>query len=245
MAESQLSSILLLLCLSVVIYYLTRPTTVKNEGTIDPNNDAIETDSDQDTTVENTDVSGYNNTNDTYASVNQQEQAVATNAAVTNAAVTNAAVTNAAVTNATVINAPAPIATNAVANQQAVNSYVPNEYSSGASLEFAYDKPVPEGTDTKGIDFNRNNVVEYDNKDYLPQDVNDEWFETDFTSAQNRVDDNNLVTTDRYVIGINTVGQSLKNPSYDLRGTIPNPKFTVSPWNNSTYEPDFNIKSLC
>ena len=44
---------------------------------------------------------------------------------------------------------------------------------------------------------------------------------------------------------INTVGQSLKNGSHDIRGTIPNPKFSVSPWNNSTYEPDYNIKPLC
>ncbi len=29
------------------------------------------------------------------------------------------------------------------------------------------------------------------------------------------------------------------------RGTIANPKFSVSPWNNSTYEPDYNIKPLC
>ena len=48
-----------------------------------------------------------------------------------------------------------------------------------------------------------------------------------------------------YHIGINTIGESLKNASYYIRGTIPNPKFVVSPWGNSTYEPDFNLKPLC
>ena len=58
------------------------------------------------------------------------------------------------------------------------------------------------------------------------------------------VEDANLVTTDRYIIGVNTVGQSLKNPSYDLRSAPACPKFVVSPFLNSTIEPDFNIKSL-
>ena len=54
-----------------------------------------------------------------------------------------------------------------------------------------------------------------------------------------------LISYLKKLIGVNTVGQSLKNASYDIRGTIANPKFAVSPWNNSTYEPDTNIKPLC
>ena len=54
-----------------------------------------------------------------------------------------------------------------------------------------------------------------------------------------------LINTDKYVIGVDTVGQSLKNATWDLRGTIANPKYSVSPWNNSTYEPDYNLKALC
>ena len=46
-------------------------------------------------------------------------------------------------------------------------------------------------------------------------------------------------------IGTDTVGQSLKNATYDLRSAPPNPKFVVSPWQNSTIEPDYNIKPLC
>ena len=114
----------------------------------------------------------------------------------------------------------------------------------GASLDSAFMGAVPPNTATDAVDFNRNNVTEYDSSSFLPQEVNDEWFDTDFTKAKYTLNDDKMINTNRYMIGVNTVGQSLKNPAYDIRGTIPNPKYTVSPWNNSTYEPDTNIKAL-
>ena len=105
--------------------------------------------------------------------------------------------------------------------------------------------PLPPGTKPDAIDFKKNNVDKYNSKDFLPKQVNDEWFETDFSLAKYQLNDDKLINTEKYIIGINTVGESLKNASYDIRGTIPNPKFIVSPWNNSTYEPDFNLKPLC
>ena len=94
------------------------------------------------------------------------------------------------------------------------------------------------------INENEKNKLKFDAGDLLPREVNNQWFETDFSHAQVGVEDANLVTTDRYIIGVNTVGQSLKNPSYDLRSAPACPKFVVSPFLNSTIEPDFNIKSL-
>lgn len=91
---------------------------------------------------------------------------------------------------------------------------------------------------------NEEKKLKFNAGDLLPKDVNKDWFETDFSNAQVNVDDNNLVVTDRYIVGVNTVGQSLKNASYDLRAAPPNPKMTVSPWLQSTIEPDFNIKNL-
>lgn len=41
-----------------------------------------------------------------------------------------------------------------------------------------------------------------------------------------------------YHLGINTVGQSRKNANYQLRSDPPNPKDTVSPWMQSTVDPD-------
>jgi hypothetical protein len=115
----------------------------------------------------------------------------------------------------------------------------------GTDLTTAFMPPLPPGTKPDAIDFKKNNVDKYNSKDFLPKQVNDEWFETDFSLAKYQLNDDKLINTEKYIIGINTVGESLKNASYDIRGTIPNPKFIVSPWNNSTYEPDFNLKPLC
>ena len=120
-----------------------------------------------------------------------------------------------------------------------------NMTSEGADLDSAFQRPIEKGVRPDTVDLNRNNVKKYDARDFLPKEINDEWFDTDFSQAKFNINDDILINTERYVIGVNTVGQSLKNASYDIRGTIPNPKFTVSPWNNSTYEPDFNLKSLC
>ena len=65
----------------------------------------------------------------------------------------------------------------------------------------------------------------------------DDWFDT---SVQPDFDE-----TYDYMIGIDTVGQSLKNASHDIRGTVPCPKINgVSPWGNSSIEPDYNITGL-
>jgi len=129
-----------------------------------------------------------------------------------------------------------------------VANFDPNDedYDYGATdLTTAFMPPLPPGAKPDMVDFKKNNVDKYNAKDFLPKQVNDEWFETDFSLAKYQLNDDKLINTEKYIIGINTVGESLKNASYDIRGTIPNPKFIVSPWNNSTYEPDFNLKPLC
>jgi len=40
------------------------------------------------------------------------------------------------------------------------------------------------------------------------------------------------------MIGIDTIGQTLKNPNLQLRSEPAIPKQQVGPWNNSTFEPD-------
>ena len=120
-----------------------------------------------------------------------------------------------------------------------------DESSLGAELAGAYQLSVPAQNSLSIVDINKQNLQDYNAKDFLPKEINDQWFDTDFSQAKTNINDDKLINTERYVIGINTVGQSLKNASYDIRGTIANPKFSVSPWNNSTYEPDYNIKPLC
>lgn len=96
----------------------------------------------------------------------------------------------------------------------------------------------------KLIKENNENKLKFLATDLLPKEVNKDWFETDFTQNKGELKNDNLIMTDRYVIGVNTVGQSLKVPSYDLRPAPSCPKITVSPWNQSTAEPDYNIKAL-
>ena len=128
-----------------------------------------------------------------------------------------------------------------------VNDFKATEVNDGigADLIQAFKIPDVPGITADLVNTNKNNVSKYNAKDYLPKEINEKWFDTDFSQAKFNINDDKLINTERYIIGINTVGQSLKNASYDIRGTIPNPKFSVSPWNNSTYEPDYNIKPLC
>lgn len=143
-------------------------------------------------------------------------------------------------------NMPAPFDYSNIPDQSI--SYQPNDesgYDDASPLGMAFTSPLAPGSSSDVVDFKKGNVDNYNAKDFLPNEINDEWFETDFSLAKYQLNDDKLINTDRYIIGINTVGSSLKNGSYDLRGTIANPKFNVSPWNNSTYEPDFNIKPWC
>jgi hypothetical protein len=133
-------------------------------------------------------------------------------------------------------------------NQPTVSDFTANDQMGndfGTELSSAFMAPLPPGTNPEVVNFKKVNNDNYNAKDFLPKQINDEWFETDFSLAKYQLNDDKLINTERYMIGINTVGQSLKNATYDIRGTIANPKLVVSPWNNSTYEPDFNLKPLC
>jgi hypothetical protein len=72
--------------------------------------------------------------------------------------------------------------------------------------------------------------------DLLPKDANLKWAQINPSSAGDITDKNFL--TAGYHLGINTVGQSLRNANLQLRSEIPNPQVAVSPWLISTIEPD-------
>jgi hypothetical protein len=83
-------------------------------------------------------------------------------------------------------------------------------------------------------------------KEFLPKEINENWFETNLNNAQNELEQDKLIEVNRFCYGIDSVGSSLKNASRDIRGSgTSNPKLVVSPWMNSSYEPDLNIKSWC
>ncbi len=78
--------------------------------------------------------------------------------------------------------------------------------------------------------------------DLLPQGANSKWAQVNPTGAGEITDQNFL--TAGYHIGINTVGQSLRNANLQLRHEPPNPQIPVSPWGISTIEPDSRMNGL-
>lgn len=78
--------------------------------------------------------------------------------------------------------------------------------------------------------------------DLLPKDANLKWAQINPSSIGDITDKNFL--TAGYHLGINTVGQSLRNANLQLRSEIPNPQVAVSPWLISTIEPDIRPVSF-
>jgi hypothetical protein len=72
----------------------------------------------------------------------------------------------------------------------------------------------------------------------MPQDVQ-EWWEVHGDNKDDLEKDGIYSVT-----GINTIGQSLKNPSWDIRGDIPQSKYNIGPWHNSSIEFDPNYSGL-
>jgi hypothetical protein len=73
--------------------------------------------------------------------------------------------------------------------------------------------------------------------DLLPEDSNSQWAQVNPTGAGD-IQGKNFLSAGA-LIGINTIGQSLRNANLQLRAEPPCPQSAVSPWNISTIEPDF------
>jgi hypothetical protein len=79
-------------------------------------------------------------------------------------------------------------------------------------------------------------------QELLPADANSTWAQVN-PCGQGNVGDENLLTAGHHV-GINTVGQTLRNANLQLRSEPPNPQMKVSPWMQSTIEPDSNRRGM-
>ena len=78
--------------------------------------------------------------------------------------------------------------------------------------------------------------------DLLPRDANSLWAQVN-PSGQGSLADQNFLTAGFHV-GINTVGQTLRNANRQLRSEPLNPQVKVSPWMQTTIEPDINRRPL-
>lgn len=76
----------------------------------------------------------------------------------------------------------------------------------------------------------------------LPGDANSTWAQVN-PAGQGSVADQNFLNAGHHV-GINTVGQTLRNANLQLRSEPPNPQVKVSPWLQTTIEPDTNRRAL-
>ena len=74
-----------------------------------------------------------------------------------------------------------------------------------------------------------------DPSDLLPKDINSDWSNVNPANAD--LKNINLLSAGQ-LIGINTVGSSLRNPSLQERSEPVIPKTNIGPWNNSTIEAD-------
>jgi hypothetical protein len=90
---------------------------------------------------------------------------------------------------------------------------------------------------SKPADSNRSAIASPN--ELLPTDANSQW------AALNPVNMNqgSILAGDMlqagYHIGLDTIGQTLKNANLQLRSDPIIPKQDVGPWNQSTYEPDY------
>ena len=79
-------------------------------------------------------------------------------------------------------------------------------------------------------------------QELLPNDPNSKWAQVN-PMGQGDIAGKNYLSAGA-LIGVNTIGQSLRNANYQLRSDPPNPQVKVSIWNQSTIEPDSNRRPL-
>jgi hypothetical protein len=97
---------------------------------------------------------------------------------------------------------------------------------------------VPAGctTNTHGLSPVARANANYDPSELLPKDINSQWAQ--LNPAGNADFKNVNLLKAGHLIGIDTVGSSLRNANLQERSEPPNPTTSVSPWLNTTIEPD-------
>jgi hypothetical protein len=118
-------------------------------------------------------------------------------------------------------------------------------YVGGSSTSGAAPMPAQEGDNEVYSDVNavssQNGVSkknqEQNPADLLPKDTNSQWAQLNPT-GQGDLANINLLKAG-YHIGIDTIGQSLRNANLQIRSEPPNPQVNTGIWNQSTITPDF------
>jgi len=93
------------------------------------------------------------------------------------------------------------------------------------------------GTPSQGIPTSCSKPNIQNPADLLPKDNNSQWAQLN-PSGKGELANINLLKAG-YHIGIDTIGQTLRNANLQIRSEPPNPQLYVGPWNTSTISPDF------
>lgn len=142
----------------------------------------------------------------------------------------------------------------AVANSQAranrANSVVAPSDSMEPTSEVRASEQLGKNEMSAPVQFNRTPSSCYPqealtSKDLLPNDesANITEFNQNYPIGQGILNGINFLSSG-YSIGVNTVGQSLRNANRQLRSEPPNPQVSVSPWMNSSIGPDLLRRPL-
>ena len=131
---------------------------------------------------------------------------------------------------------------NATQNATPLNTTVSPDTPPSTPVSEGFESPSPmpfAAASTPSNCYPKNQLAP---QELLPNDPNSKWAQVNPQGAGDIAGKNFLNAG--ALIGVNTVGQSLRNASWDLRSEPPNPQVNVSPWLNSTIEPDVNRRVL-
>ena len=170
--------------------------------------------------------------------------AAATNAA--NAANANAAAANAANSARANANRAVNSAQRAAQSNAAVSARTTPQTAPGVRAS----EPIGNNEMSLPVQFNRTPSQCYPQNtltagDLLPSEESKEIseFNQNYPIGEGVIKGINFLSSG-YHIGVNTVGQSLKNANRQLRSEPPNPQVSVSPWMNSSIGPDLLRRPL-
>ena len=132
-------------------------------------------------------------------------------------------------------------------NHSMPQQYMNSKPSSGSSAGVRPAEPLGQNevfasangvqTSMPGIPSSCSNPNIQNPAELLPKDSNSQWAQLN-PSGKGELANVNLLKAG-YHIGIDTIGQTLRNANLQIRSEPPNPQLYVGPWNQSSIEPDF------
>jgi hypothetical protein len=127
-------------------------------------------------------------------------------------------------------------------NTSSPNNAYSNQKSSQNTLPQA-SQPLGQNEVYSSVNFNKNTMpmtncnTSQNPSDLLPKDSNSNWASLN-PQGKGDLTEINLLKAGHH-LGIDTIGQTLKNANLQIRSEPPNPQLNTGPWNQSTITPDF------